>query len=103
MTFEHDLGVRRDRKAGQRPGMDLDRRTLDGAGEFVFRLPRRQILKPGDEQRWILAIDDRERTGLALLPIFFGDDGAVPAAMVKLHGDLAPAVHLDAVDRSIDP
>src|SRR5256886_8216919 len=103
MTFEHELGVRRDRKAGHRPGMDLDRRTLDGAGEFVFRLPRGQIFKAGDEQRRILAIDDRERTGFALVPVFLGDDGAVPAGMVELHGDLVPAVHLKAVDRGIDP
>src|SRR5262245_36334104 len=103
MTFEHDLGVRRDRKAGQRPGMDLDRRTLDGAGELVFRLSRGQIFKAGDEQRRIFAIDDRERTGLALLPVLFGDDGAVPAAMVELHGDFVPAVNLNAVDRGIDP
>src|SRR5262252_9217077 len=103
MTFEHDLGVRRDRKASQRPGMDLDRRTLDGAGELVFRLPRGQIFKAGDEQRRILAIDDRERTGLALLPVLLGDDGAVPAGMVELHGDLVPAVHLNTVDRGIDP
>src|SRR5262249_2270715 len=103
MTFEHDLGVRRDRKASQRPGMDLDRRTLDGAGELVFRLPRGQIFKAGDEQRRILAIDDRERTGLALLPVLLGDDGAVPAGMVELHGDFIPAVHLNAVDRGIDP
>src|ERR1700730_8280042 len=103
ITFEHDLRVRRDRKAGQRPRVDLDRCTFDGAGEFVFRLSRRQILKAGDEQRRILAIDDRERTGLALLPVFPGDDGAVPAAMVELHGDLVSAVHLDAVDRGIDP
>src|SRR5215467_11805563 len=103
MAFEHDLGVRRDRKAGQRPGIDLDRRPLDGAGEFVFRLPCGQIFKAGDEQRRILAIDDRERTGLALLPVFLGDDGAVPAGMIELHGDFVPAVHLNAVDRGIDP
>src|SRR5262249_35051658 len=100
---EHDLRVRRDRKAGQRPGVNLDRRTLDGAGELVFRLPRGQIFKAGDEQRRILAIDDRERAGFALLPVLFGDDGAVPAGMVELHGDLVPAVHLNAVDRGIDP
>src|SRR5499427_6348143 len=83
--------------------MDLDRRTLDGAGEFVFRLSRRQILKAGDEQRRILTIDDRERTGLALLPVFLGDDRAVPAGVVELHGDFVSAVHLNAVDRGIDP
>src|SRR5262245_26985528 len=103
MAFEYDLRVRRDRKAGQRPGIDLDRRTLDGAGEFVFRLPRGQIFKTGDEQRRILAIDDRERTGLALLPVFLGDDRAVSAGMVELYGDFVPAVHLNAVDRGIDP
>src|SRR6516162_6800117 len=103
MTFEHDLRVRRDRKAGQRPGVNLDRCTLDGAGELVLRLSCRQIFKAGDEQRRILAIDDRERTGLALLPVFLRDDGAVPAAMVELHGDFVSAVHLDAVDRRIDP
>src|SRR5499427_7105566 len=103
MTFEHDLRVRRDRKAGKRPGVNLDRRTLDGAGELVFRLASRQIFKAGDKQRRILAIDDRERTGLALLPVFLGDDDAVPAAMVELPGDLVSAVHLDAVDRGIDP
>src|SRR5215471_11440282 len=103
MTFEHDLGVRRNRKAGQRPGVNLDRRTLDGAGELIFRLARGQIFKAGDEQRRIFAIDDRERTGLALLPVLFGDNGAVPAAMVELHGDFVSPVHLDAVDRGIDP
>src|SRR6516165_2178098 len=103
LAFEHDLGVRRDRKAGQRPGMDLDRSTLDGAGEFIFRLPHRQIFKASDEQRRILAIDDRERTGLALLPVFLRDDRAMPAAVVELHGDLVPTVHLNAVDRGIDP
>ena len=103
MTFEHDLRMRRDRQAGQRSGIDLDRRIFDRAGELVFRLPGGQIFKAGDEQRRILAIDDRERTRLALIPVFFRDEGAVPAAMVELHGQLVPAVHLDAVDRSVDP
>src|SRR5262249_52859970 len=103
MTFEHDLRVRRDRKARQRRGLDVDRRTVDAGGEFVVRSPRGQVFKAGDEQRRILAIDDRARTGLALLPVFLGDDRAVPAGMVELHGDLVPAVHLNAVNRGIDP
>ena len=103
MALEHDLGMRRDRQAGLRPGDDLDRRAFDGAGELVFRLPGRQIFEAGDEQRRVLAVDHRDRTGLALVPVFPGDDGAVPAAVVELHGHPVPAVHLDAIDRGVDP
>ena len=58
MTFEHDLGVRRDRKAGQRPRVDLDRCTFDGAGEFAraFGIPLTRIgtIKSGKGVRFIL-------------------------------------------------
>ena len=39
----------------------------------------RQIFEAGDEQRRVLAVDHRDRAGLALVPVFLGDDGAVPA------------------------
>src|SRR5581483_1633576 len=45
----------------------------------------------------------RDRTAFAAVPIFPGDDGAVPAAMIELHRDFVPAVHLDPVDRGVDP
>ena len=93
----------RNRQAGLRPGMHLDRRAFDGAGELVFRLPGRQVFESGDEQRGILAVDDGDRTGLALVPVFLRDDRAVPAGMVELHGHLVPAVHLHAIDRGVDP
>jgi hypothetical protein len=92
-----------DRQAGLWSGDDLDRRALDGTGELVFRLPRRQIFEAGDEQRRVLAVDHRDRTGLALIPIFLGDDRAVAAAVVELHRHAILAVHLHAIDRRVDP
>ena len=103
LALEDDLGMRRQRQAGLRPGDDLDRRALDGAGELVFRLAARQIFEAGDEQGRVLAVDDGERAGLALVPVFLRDDRAVAAEMVELHRHLVPAVHLDAVDRGVDP
>src|SRR5205823_11738776 len=57
----------------------------------------------GDEQRRILAVDDGNRTRLALLPVFFRDDRAVPALMIELDRDLRSTMHLHAVDRCVDP
>ena len=38
-----------------------------------------------------------------MLPISLGDNGAVPAGVVELHGHLIAAVHLHAIDRRVDP
>ena len=56
-------------------------------GKLVLRLARRQIFKAGDEQAGILAVDHRNRTRLSFVPIFFRDNGAMPALMVELNGD----------------
>ncbi len=85
------------------PAKDFDRRAFDGAGELVFRAAVGQIFEAGDEQRRILAVHDRDRAALAAIPIFLGDDRAVPAAVIELHRDLVRAVHLDAIDRGVDP
>ena len=103
LAFEDDLGMRRQRQAGLRPGDHLDRRILDRAGELVFRLPGGKIFEARDEQRRVHAVDHRERTGFSGVPVFLGDDRAVPAEMVELHGDLVPGVHLHAIDRGVDP
>jgi hypothetical protein len=81
----------------------IDRRALDRAGELVFRAAVGQIFEAGDEQRRVLAMHDCDRTILAAVPIFFGDDGAVPAAVIELHRDSVPPVHLDAIDRGVNP
>jgi hypothetical protein len=38
LAFQHDLGIRRQRQAGQRARQNVERRTLDRAGEVEFRL-----------------------------------------------------------------
>src|SRR5260370_41421474 len=83
--------------------MNLERRAFDGTGKLVFRLSRRQILETGDEQCGVLAMDDRERAGPSLLPVFVRNDGAVPTGVVELHRNPARPLHLDAVDRGVDP
>ncbi len=103
VPLEDDFGVRRHRQAGLRSHDDLDRRALDGAGERVLRLAGRQVFEAGNEQRGVLAVNHRHRAGLALVPVFLGDDRAMPPAMVELYGDLVPVMDLDAVDRGVDP
>ena len=83
--------------------MDLYRRGLDGAGKVEFRDARRQIFKARDEQRRVLAADDGDRAGLALIPVFLGDDRAVPAAVIELDRQLLRPVDLHAIDRCVDP
>jgi hypothetical protein len=63
----------------------------------------RQIFEAGDEKRWVLAVDHGDRTRLALVPVFLGDDRAVAAGVVELDRHLVLAVHLHAVDRRVDP
>ena len=46
---------------------------------------------------------NRDRAACAAIPIFSRDDRAVPAAMIELHRDLVRPMHLNAVDRGIDP
>jgi hypothetical protein len=63
----------------------------------------RQVLKAGDEQCRILSVDNSHRTALSLLPILLGDDRAMTSLMIELYCHLVPGVHLDPVDRRIDP
>src|ERR1017187_3760089 len=90
-------------QAGERAGQHFDRCTLDRAGEVVFRLTGRQIFEAGNEQRRVLAVDHGDGAGVALLPVFPGDDRAVSAFVVELYGDPILAVDLYAVDRAVDP
>jgi hypothetical protein len=102
-AFKDDFRMGRNRQPGLRSLAHFDRRAFDRAGEFVFRTAVGQIFEAGDEQCRILAMHDGERTALAAIPVFLGDDRAVPAAMIELHRDLVRAVHLDPVDRGVDP
>src|ERR1700757_4963020 len=86
-----------------RTGNDAKRSAADSAGKLIFRLARRQVFESGNEQAGVLAIDDGDRTGLAPVPIFFGDNGAVPTLMVKLDGDFRPILHLYPVNRCVYP
>ena len=102
-AFENDFRMCRNREVSLRAAQNFDRRAFDRAGELVLRTAVGQIFEAGDEQRRILAVHDRHRAALAAVPIFLGDDGAVAAAVIELHRDFVRAVHLDAIDRGIDP
>ena len=61
------------------------------------------LLETGDEQSRIGPVNNRDRTAPAALPPASGDDRTVPSGMVELDRHPVGAVHLDAIDRGVDP
>src|SRR5580704_15158558 len=48
-------------------------------------------------------MNDGNRTAFAAVPIFFGNDRAMTAAVIELHCHFVRCMNLDAIDRSVDP
>src|SRR5580698_72199 len=84
-ALENDFSMSRNRQAGLRAVAHFDRSALDRAGKFIFRTAVGQIFKASNEQSRIFAMNHGYGTVFAAVPIFFGDDRAVAAAVIELH------------------
>lgn len=103
LPFKDDLRPCGQRQARNRPIVNLDRATLDGASESIFRLALGQIFKARNEQGGILPIHHSDRTGLAAIPIFAGDHVAMPTRMIELDRDPPGTMDLNPIDGGVDP
>jgi len=61
------------------------------------------LLETGDEHSRIGPVKNRDRTAPAAFPPASGDDRTVASGMVELDRHPVGAVHLDAIDRGVDP
>src|SRR5215218_9093714 len=60
-TFDHDLGIGRDRQAGDWTLDHVDRRAAHAADDFVFADALRNLAAPHEEAHGIAAEYDRDR------------------------------------------
>ena len=100
MAFQDDLGVRRQRQAGEVGGEQLDRRALDAGIIFVLALGLGQGGGADQEQQRIDAIGGGDRRRLAHLPPLVAVGAGVLAGR-GVDADLARALDHHAVGADV--
>ena len=101
MAFDDDLGVCRQRQAGEVGGEQLDRRALDAGIILVLAFGLRQARRADQEQQRIDAVGGCDRHRLAHLPPFVAVGGGVLARR-GVDADLARSLDHHAVGADVD-
>ena len=101
-ALDHDLGVRRDRQAGDRRLDDLVRLAADRASEVVLRHAVGDLEARRDEEERLAPDDERDRARLLALEVLVAELAPVlPWRDVDRH--VTSVLHLDAIGPDVDP
>ena len=101
MAFEDDLGMRRQRQAGEVGGEQLDRRALDPGIILVLALGLRQAGRADEKQQRIDAVGRGDRRRLAHLPPLVAVGAGILAGR-GVDADLARALDHHPIGADVD-